>query len=627
MSVPDRYTALVNHSSTHRGALLALAGLFLGVLWLFKPGLVADDGLFSLGAKAIVGDPRTDAIRGAWGFDHLTASLAAGDLPWATQRINFPSGAELMVLPLASGLLLSVFSALDPLLAWNLSIMALILMSGFALAWLTHVMTDCWPVGLMAGLMLMSQPMLHHAIADGTAEHIALWALPLFIGSAWLALSEQSPKWGVLAGALSIAVALDSPYQALYALVLGVIVLPFAIRLVHGRERDLVKSVGAMVIAGSIGIAVVIYLYGRFTSGVVDEQDNALLQRTNATDMRLWWRHFGFTTTLRDPTRPPTLIPTAVLSTSLVLGVFGGRKAAPWIVAGVLTLGLSFGLRTETVEHLSLWLGSPASMLGDLIMHMNQTFYSLPIAEQLRFPRRWLLPCSMALGVAASIGLASLFQRHMRSQWKQWVTSATLGAAMLAVGVGSSKVHNSFPMHTLPSVEFAEALANSDRDGAMMQLPVTRKLPPGATRDSLPVFAHLGSELASADDLYLQILHRRPIVSFPSLQTLSAGDQDVDIRRIMRDWSDLSDGKLTDRGIPPSAFDSGADFERKRGLRKLREAGLMWIVIDLGAYDDQGLTLLRSQIGNAIANETRYDEGDGVLVLELLPGISTGSGE
>ena len=619
--VDDSYTESVIASSEYRGALIAFVGLLIATVWLFEPVLFSN-GMGS-DSRIIIGDPQTDAVRGAWGFDHLNTSLLMGQLPWDTSRLNFPTGVELMVLPLASGMLLSILALLDPLVAWNLSLMVLILASSTAIAWLARTMTDCWPVGMLAGLMLMGQPMIHHALADGTAEHLALWALPLLIGAAWIALSEQSPKWGVATGVLSIAVALDSPYQALYALVLGLIVLPTAVRVVNGRERDLMKSVGAMVLAGTIGVLLVFYLYGRFTAGVVEEQDTALLQRSNATDMRLWWRYMESSTTLRDPTRPPTIIPSIMIVGSLLASIMGGKKALPWVVAGLVMLGLSFGLRTETTTHLSEWLGSPAGALGSLALGINEWFYTLPIAEQLRFPRRWLVPASMALSVAAAIGLASFFQRYLREQWMQWIAVTILGATALSIGVSTSKVHNSFPMHALPDVEFATHLEEDSRDGAVMLLPVIRELPPGATRANLPVFARLGTELASADDLYLQMLHRRSMVSYPSLQTLTASAQDVDVQRIMRDWSDLSDGKSTNRGIPPSAFDPGASPERNRGLRKLRDAGLLWLVVDLGAYDNEGIDHLRTQLGSAIASETQFDEGDGILLIELLPGTSS----
>lgn len=604
-------------SSERRNIALTLFGLVAAVLWLFSPWWSGDGG------SIIIGDPQTDAIRGAWGFEHLNSALGMGELPWSTSRLNFPVGVEMMVLPLASGLALSGIGWLDPLVAWNVSLMMLMVASGFSIAWLTRVMTDSWPTGLMAGLVLLGQPMMHHAIADGTSEHIALWALPLLIGAAWIALSEQSPKWGIATGVLAIAVALDSPYQALYAAVMGALVLPWSIRLVHGRGRDLVKSVGAMAAAGAIGVALIFYLYGRFRSGVATDQDTALLQQTNATDMELWWRYLRPDTTLRDVTRPPTIIPSAMVAGSIVFGLIGGRRAIPWLVAGAVMLGLSFGLRADTPANLGAWLGGPAGALGQLALSVNEVFYTLPIAEQLRFPRRWLVPAAMALSIAGSLGLAKAFRRYLRPTWLQWLSCALIGSALLSLGVRTSKIHISFPMHEVPSVAFAEALRADERPGAVMLLPVIRELPPGATRDKLPVFARLGSVLASADDLYLQMIHGRPMVSYPSLQTLTAEPQNVDVLRLMRDWSDLSDGGSTNRGIPPSAFDPGAAPERNRGLRQLREAGLMWLIVDLGAYDDEGLGHLRDQVGTAVAGETEYDVGDGVLVIELRPTVTT----
>jgi hypothetical protein len=594
------------------GGLWTGIGLLVCVLWLFHPMLAESAGI-------VLGDPRTDAIRGAWGFDHLGTSVLGGQSPWSTDRLNFPAGVQLMVLPLASGLMLMPLSVLEPMTAWNISVMLLVFCSALSLAWLTQVLSGNWAAGFLAGVMLLSQPMIHHAIADGTAEHIALWGIPMFIGAAWLALAEQSPKWGIMAGLLSIVVALDSPYHGLYALVIGIMVLPFAIRFVRGREADLARAVGAMVVASMLGIAIVVQLYAVFENGSTQTQDAAILQHSNATDMRLWWHHLSLANNIRDPTRPPTIIPTAILSGAMLLCLVGGRRSLPWLVSGTLMLGLSFGLRIETIQHLSAWLGMPGELMGEMAIGFNDWFYKLPIAEQLRFPRRWLVPSSMALSVGAGIGLNFLFQTRLRSALAQAAVVAVLGATSLTVGIGSSRIHKQFPMHTLPEVEFAEALKNAEGPGAILFLPAVRELEPGATRDSLPVFANLGSELASADDLYLQLLHGRPMVSYPSLQTLTAHTQSKDVNRLLRDWSDLSDGKSSGRGIPPSAFDPGAKNERFRGFKELREAGLRWVAVDLNAYDDEGLALLRKQIGNKIAKETQFDEGDGVLLLELRP--------
>ena len=113
--------------------------------------------------------------------------------------------------------------------------------------------------------------------------------------------------------------------------------------------------------------------------------------------------------------------------------------------------------------------------------------------------------------------------------------------------------------------------------------------------------------------------HGRPTVSYPSLQTLMPSDQDDDIARVLRDWSDLAVADAPGRGIPPSAFDPGVKFQRDKGFRKLRQAGLRWIAVDEDAYTDEGIKLLRTQLGNKILNEARFSDGSGVLLLELSP--------
>ena len=605
------------NSKTH-GLLYAALALLLLTLWMFNPVL---DQL----TTHLIGDPQTDTIRGAWGLHHLHESIFAFQSPWDTTRINFPEGAQILVLPLASGFLLSPLGWLGPGIAWNLTMIILVLASGVATAWLTKVMSDGWIPGVVAGTAVMAQPMLHQAIADGTAEHVALWAVPLFIGATWIALHEQSPRWGIGAGLFSIVVALDSPYHGLYALVIGVFVLPWAVRLVRGRERDFLLALTAMIVAAGVGISFVLYLYGRFEGGPIDGPGIATLQKTNATDLRLWWRHLSPMAENRDISRPPTLIPTPMLMGSLILGLVGGRKSWPWLLAGLLMIGLSFGLRPRTAELLSAWLGSPMGTLTELAMTINEWVYGLPIAGEIRFPRRWLVPAGIALSTGAGIGLQTIFLRWVRSKVAQMIIGGCLAVAILSTGMSVSRLHHPFPAHQLESVEFTTAIAESDNSGPVLLLPAFRSVEAGATREELPVFANLDQNLASADDLYLQLRHQQSMVSYPSLQTLMAHEEAPSVQRLLRDWSDLSHTKLGSRGIPPSAIDGGAQVERDQGLRVLRQAGLRWIAIDLGAYDKEGLTHLLAQLDTKIETTQTFDEGDGVMLLRVRPPPSLSS--
>ena len=599
-------------NDSRTGAVWAALGLAALTLWVFSPGLA---GL----STHVFGDIQTDALRGAWGFNHIGQALASGEVPWQSTRINFPAGAQLLVLPLASGLMLSPLGLLDPILSWNLSLIILAFASAMGTAWLAKLMTDSWLVGVFAGALLLAQPMLHHALADGTPEHLSLWAVPLFIGAAWTALHEQSPRWGIGAGFLSIVVALDSPYHAIYALILGAIVLPFAMRTVKGRERDLGRAVGAMTVAAGLGIWVVWELYSGFEGADSSSTSPAVLQGTNATDLKLWWRHMGMDGGIRDFSRPPTLMPNVLLTISLLLCVVAGRRGTTWLVAGLLMLGLSFGTRQNVPTLLGAWLGGPAEIMGASIIKLNTWIYSLPIASEMRFPRRWLVPGAMSLAVGASIGLSQILQRWLRRPVIAAFVVFVGALVVVKIGLNTSRLHTPFPHHTVPTIAFADAIADSEDAGAVLLLPSSRAVEAGATRDKLPVFADLDRSLASADSLYLQMRHGRPTVSYPSLQTLTATDQDEDVARVLRDWSDLAVADAPGRGIPPSAYDPGVKFQRDKGFRKLRQAGLRWIAVDQDAYTEEGLALLKDQLGNKVLDEQTFSEGTGVLLLELSP--------
>jgi hypothetical protein len=587
------------------------AAAMLGLtLWILSPSLD------TLGTH-IIGDAKTDAIRGSWGLQHLFQTLSHFELPWDSNRVNFPVGARLLVLPLASGILLAPLGVLGATLAWNLTIICLVATSGFAVAWLTRTLTDRWLPGLLSGAVVISQPMFHHAIVDGTAEHIALWAVPAFIGTAWLALSEQSPRWGVIAGFLSIVVALDSPYHGIYALVLGLTILPFALKTVRGRERDLGTAMASMVVAGGIGVAFIVYLYGQFDGSNADAPNVAKLQQSNATDLRLWWHYIGSTSILRDSTRPPTLIPTGILIGTMLLCLFGKKRSLPWLVVGLLMIGFSFGLESRTPANLTAWVGEPLGWVGSIAIGLNEWLYTLPVVGDIRFPRRWLVPAAMTLSIGAGIGLSTVFSRWIRPTWIQAVVVGSLSIIVVMNGLKTSRLHTEFPKHKLPSVEFTKVINEDPISGGVLLLPAVRSVTAGATREQLPIFANLHPNLASADDLFLQTQHHRPMVSFPSLQTLAAAEQDPNVSRLLRDWSDLSHPKTSRRAIPPSAIDPGAQVERSKGLKTLRAAGLRWIAVDLGAYEAQGIQYLIDQLGNTIFSQESFDEGDGVLLITV----------
>jgi len=610
MAEPDT-SKIPDWCMAHRAKMVGL--VFAGLtFWMLAP-------IWPELGSSLIGDARTDAIRGMWGLDHLRHALLEGH-PFQTHRVNFPFGAYAVVLPLATGtLVVPLGLLLGPIITWNLTLALMIWGTGFGVAWLVRRLTDRWLAGLLAGSVVIAQPMLHHSLADGTLEHVALWSLPLFLGATIVALQEQSVRWAALAGALSLVVAIDSPYNAVYALVMGLMVLPWHLRRIRGRERDLGLTLLVLLgtaIAGAVAVGLLLHPLGLGEENIT----TAALQQSNATDIRLWWKYTSDMGTVRDATLPPTLIPTAVLVGTLLLSLIGGRRAAPWLVAALLMIGLSFGLADKTPSLLERWLGAPAGWIGQGAMGLNAWAYELPILSSIRFPRRWLVPAAIALSVGAGLGLDRLI-RLRPQHYRLWILGVSL-TALLTVwqGMQTSRIGTDFPAHSLPSVSFTEYIASQTEDGAVLLLPHVRTKAAGATRDDLPVFARLSRNLASADDLYLQTQHGRPMVGFPSLQTLRTEEVDTNMTRLLRDWSDLSRPKTANQGIPPSAMGAGTSLPRRQGLQILRDASLRWIAIDLGSYEAKGLAELERQLAVYIADDQTFEDGDGVRVLTLRTG-------
>ncbi len=427
--------------------------LFLVVVWVFWP-------LWPQLTEHIVGDPETDAIRGMWSFDHVSRSLWWPDNPLRSFELAFPTGVWAAVLPLATAIFVVPIELLfGPELAWNLIVVLLIWGTGMGVAWLARVVSGSWAAGALAGAGVCTQPMLLHAVHDGTPEHVAFWGVPIFLGLTSLSLSRRSWRWAIPAGAAALVVALDSPYHAVYSGLLAVLLLPWSL----GRPRrdqfsDLAMTIG--VLAGSIAIsaAMVLLLYRNFPQVAASSGPQPELWRMNATDIHTWWQYDWGPDAGRDPSLIPTYIPSLTLLGCVILGAIGGLRSVPWLATGLLTLVLSFGLNTRIPGELSRWLGDGGISLGNSLLGINAYFYALPGISSIRFPWRWLVPAALCFFVAASFGMARIGRRWPRA-------GAPLGAALAALvalhNVATLDLHADFPSHALPEVAFASWIAAS----------------------------------------------------------------------------------------------------------------------------------------------------------------------
>ena len=567
----------------------------------------------------ILGDPETDAIRGMWGFDHLRRSLIPPQTPIWSSLINFPAGAIFLPLPWISGLLLAPLGSIfGPIIGWNLSIAILLWALGMSTAWMVRTLTGSWASGLLLGSFMVVQPMILYAIGDGTPEHIALWTMPLFLGAAWKAFQNHSPKWALIAGIAAIVLALDSPYHAVYTAFAAVFVLPFSFfrRWSPAQRIELIWSVSTLICTCVVGAILIIAIYQSFSIKPETQEEQISNLLMNAADARIWWQHDALNVFVRDSSLPPALIPSMILLLALILILLGLPKSLPWFVAGLLMLSLSMGLNNRLPQHLGQWMGGFGSSAGTIAIDVNRRLYAFPGIELIRFPSRWLTPSALMFFIGAGYGLKRIYQQKIIKKWS-FLISTLLALLGLIISLKSSRIDLGFPMHQLPEVQFAKWIKKQEGSGAVLLLPQMRPPPKSGKREDLPVFANISPLLSSADAQYFQIIHQRPMYTKPSLKTLAANDQQDIVARLVRNWDDMAHPMLTGNEIPPSAYDPRSANTRRAAFQQLVADGLQFIVVDLGAYNDEALEILRTQIQDRVHEENKFEEGDGILVFSL----------
>ena len=285
-------------------------------------------------------------------------------------------------------------------------------------------------------------------------------------------------------------------------------------------------------------------------------------------------------------------------------------------------LTLSMGLNGRVPLHLGQWMGSTGQWIGETVIDTNRRLYAFPGIGQIRFPMRWLIPSALMFFVGASHGLRRLYnlpfiQKRKYAHTYTFVFSTFFALVGLIISLQSSRIDIGFPMHQLPEVQFAEWIKKQEGSGAVLLLPQMRPPPKSGKREDLPVFANISQLLSSADAQYFQVIHGRPMYTKPSLKTLSASDQQDIVARLVRNWDDMAHPMLTGNEIPPSAYDPRSANTRAAAFQALLKSGLQFIVVDLGAYNDEAQTILRSQIQGNVKEEIQFDEGDGVLVFRM----------
>ncbi len=568
---------------------LGVVGLsiLLVVLWYAWP---------ALHAGALIGAPATDVIRAAWGLDHTWQALPSSPI-W-TDRIGFPAGVKILLLPEISLLLGSPLVGLfGPVVGYDVWIVCVWASAGLGSAFLAWRITRSPAAALLAGTGMLVQPMLFLAITDGTAEFVAWWPVPVALAALysarWTPTGARLARlgWGLLAGVLFGVVAIDSPYQAIFC-------APF-VPLVFDWRRW--RGQWPVVVTILLSGVVLITLYAGLPLAVPNEN-----VETNSVSLQVWQGWEARRVNGWDYTLGTGFIPWHVLAGAIALAVLRPRRTLPWLLIGLLALVWAMNAHPGNAQVMYRWLGTSGSRLAEGVVWFN-THFTPPVV---RFPRRWLMPVAQAAAIAAAIGLTRL-----RPEWLRWLIAVPICVATVRHTELLTQFRAHLPHFTPPTPAFATFIAESPQRGAVLFLPRRRGAKHWTDRSDLPVFADLSRDLASADELWLQVLCRRPSAYWPvGLRTVAPViADDTTAETLLNELDDLSDPQTTGRSLSSDVFeDSG---RRVRVVGDLVDRGLSFVAVDEKTYQGESLALVRWLFNERIRVDRHFDDGTGVTVL------------
>jgi hypothetical protein len=554
------------------------------VAWLHSP----------LVGGGLLGAPGTDVFRAVWGFDHQVRGLP---LPFWTSRVGFPAGEKLLILPFVSSLLGAPFHVLFG--AWsgyNLWILTLLAGGGVATSWWVFEATRSPSAGLLAGVGMVTQPALFLALTDGTPEHVAFWSLPALLAALWQTAGSPRWRWPLLAGILATVVALDSPYHAIFA----VLLVPLALWrcTTVGRLRF-----GFIAL---LGAALVALLYYKLPlAGPLDNRWD------NAVRLSVWWQwEAGKVSKPWDFSYTPAFIPVLSMVAAVAVALLRPARSGPWLLLGLLCLVLALGGNLENPVALGRWIPGVGEQIGDGIVWFNNQF----APEAIRFPRRWLLPAALCMWTAAGIGLSRL-----PAEWMRLVVGCVVALGTVWTSLDTTGYRQAFPQFDVPTAAFATFVAEHETAGAALVLPTIRGASRKHERFELPIFAQLDDAIRSADLPYLQVAMGRAVVNEPQgLFTMVAiNKQNPGLTRMIQDLNDLCTPQTTGMPIAPSATQEPAT--RVLVARDIVARGLRFVVLDEEAYGETGIAYARLPFERHIDEEKHFADGTGVRVWVLKP--------
>ncbi|MED5372906.1 MAG: hypothetical protein VX899_17940 [Myxococcota bacterium] len=370
--------------------------------------------------RAVLGSPHADGIKHLWTLWWMRAELLQQhQIPFETAYVNYPEGMALYPIEPLNGLLVSVLGFLPLVAATNLAALLNLTGTGLAAGLLGREVSGSRWGGLASATLLQGSAMALFTIDVGVGELQHLWWLPLG-GWVWLRLRDTL-RWPYAVGlGLALAGATLSCFYHGFFLATAISALALSTLWAGRQTPALLLRYG---VAAGLGLLIVLPVVSTFAGsyGGGEPPQVGLLNYIRGD--------YGQPVT--DPVSARLALPELVMprrglregASMELLGYGGGRylgwvagllglgglilkprKAAPWVLAGLVGVLLAVG-------SFWVWDGQEATTAAGAryrlpFFYLNRALGY--VSEPLNFPVRFLAVTAMACAVVSSLVVSRL---------------------------------------------------------------------------------------------------------------------------------------------------------------------------------------------------------------------------
>ncbi|MCP4803714.1 MAG: hypothetical protein GY884_00045 [Proteobacteria bacterium] len=483
----------------------------------------------------VPGAGRTDLWNSLWSMWFVQESLFAGELPYRTELLGFPSGGVLVPADLLNAVLfLPITATLGPSVAYTAVVFAHLVFAGLAADALARHVFRSEPPGWVAGASFLVAPVLLSGVHNGTSEAF---------GGGWLALAvllslraAEVGGWKRVVGAgLGLGLATVSSFY------LGLAAWFFwgALLVLGARGETWLGSARRTALVGVIGLGLALPFAAALHAGssardnlvgIKGERElNSVRRSIGPADARGWfipgdWRSPDFRSLSR---YGEEFIHCHYLGWGLILLAAGGlvvrRKEKG--ERGVLLLGGATGF--------ALAMGPVVAMDGSPVLLEGNLGIPLPYFVVERLPGFSSLSLLYRLAAGPALALSVLAGGLFASS--RWGRLAPVAALLLV-----AELRFASPVAGLPDTEPTEVSEPIEwlreaPDGAVMNFPV----------------------VGGRGYLFEQTVHAKPLAGTLNFPNNRAG---------MKVWAALLEA--TEAGLEPAEFKAKVGHvARKEGIR------------------------------------------------------------